>query len=178
YVIYIAAEELHSSGVLAVVAGGLFLSNKRYTFLSSSSRLRGSNFWESLSFLLNGIVFMLIGLDLPEIIAGLGSVSILDATLYGLLITVVLIISRLIAAYGALIVTLIARNFIKVADTRNPGLKVPFVLGWSGMRGVVSLAAALSIPVYLPGGAAFPHRDLILFVTFVVILLTLLLQGL
>ncbi|WP_295795941.1 Na+/H+ antiporter [Mucilaginibacter sp.] len=178
YVMYISAEELHSSGVLAVVAGGLYLSAKRFQFLSGSSRLRGSSFWESLSFLLNGIVFMLIGLDLPEITAGLGSVSLLAATGYGVLITLVLIISRLIAAYSAMLVTLIAKNFIKVAETRNPGPKVPFLLAWSGMRGVVSLAAALSIPLQLQGGAAFPRRDLILFITFVVILLTLLIQGL
>jgi Na+/H+ antiporter len=178
YVMYITAEELHSSGVLAVVSGGLFLSNKRHFFLSSSSRLRGVNVWESLCFVLNGLVFMLIGLDLPEITAGLEGVSTWSAIGYGVLITAVLILSRLVSAYGAVIVTLIARNFITVADSRHPGFKVPLVLGWTGMRGVVSLAAALSIPVQLTDGTAFPQRNLILFITFVVILLTLLLQGL
>jgi CPA1 family monovalent cation:H+ antiporter len=74
-------------------------------------------------------------------------------------------------------VTLIMRNFIRVADP-NPGYKGPFVLGWTGMRGVVSLAAALSIPTELSPGVAFPHRNLILFITFVVILTTLVVQGL
>lgn len=69
------------------------------------------------------------------------------------------------------------RNFIKVADP-NPGIKVPLLLGWTGMRGVISIAAALSIPVTMDNGQAFPHRDLILFITFVVILVTLILQGL
>lgn len=178
YIMYLAAEEVHSSGILAVVSGGLLLSNKRYLFLSTTSRLRGVNVWESFSFVLNGLVFMLIGLDLPEITAGLGDVSISAAIGYGVLITVVLIVGRILSGYGAVFVTLIARNFITVADTRHPGYKVPFVLGWTGMRGVVSLAAALSIPVQLADGSAFPQRNLILLITFIVILLTLLLQGL
>ncbi|MEJ0055762.1 MAG: Na+/H+ antiporter [Bacteroidota bacterium] len=178
YVMYIAAEELHSSGILSVVSGGLLLSTRRYLFLSTSSRLRGVNVWESLVFVLNGLVFMLIGLDLPEIVGGLGDTSVSSAIGYGLLITATLIVSRLISAYGAVIVTLIARNFITVADKRNPGAKVPFVLGWTGMRGVVSLAAALAIPIYVSDGIAFPQRNLILFITFIVILTTLIVQGL
>ena len=178
YLMYIAAEEVHSSGVLAVVSGGLFLSGRRHLFLSSTSRLHGGNVWESLCFVLNGLVFMIIGLELSEITAGLGEVSIWSAIGYGTLITVVLILGRILSSYGAVIVTLIARYFITVADSRNPGYKVPLVLGWTGMRGVVSLAAALSIPVQLANGTAFPQRNLILFITFIVILLTLLVQGL
>jgi len=180
YIMYIVAEEVHSSGVLAVVSGGLLLSHNVHTFLRSSSRLRGVNVWESLVFVLNGLVFLLIGLDLPEITAGLAveGVSLSSAIGYGLLITAVLIFGRILSSYSAVIVTMIARNFINVADGRNPGYKVPFVLGWTGMRGVVSLAAALSIPVQLADGSAFPQRNLILFITFVVILLTLLIQGL
>ncbi|CAD5342006.1 K(+)/H(+) antiporter NhaP2 [Flavobacterium bizetiae] len=180
YIIYLAAEEVHSSGVLAVVCGGLLLSNNRHRFLSSRSRLQGINVWQSLTFILNGFVFMLIGLDLPQITDGLKveDVSISSAIGYGVLITFVLIISRMLSSYGAVLVTLIARNFITVADRRNPGYKTPFILGWTGMRGVVSLAAALSIPVYLNNGNGFPQRNLILFITFIVILLTLVIQGL
>ncbi|MGO4771234.1 Na+/H+ antiporter [Flavobacterium sp. W22_SRS_FK3] len=178
YIIYLAAEEVHCSGVLAVVTGGLLLSNNRHRFLSSKSRLRGGNVWESFCFILNGFVFMLIGLDLPQITKGLEEVSLPSAIGYGVVITLVLIISRILSSYGAVVVTLIARNFITVADRRNPGLKTPFILGWTGMRGVVSLAAALSIPVYLNNGNGFPQRNLILFITFIVILLTLLIQGL
>lgn len=178
YAMYLLAEEVHSSGVLAVVSGGLLLSYRRNEFLSSGSRVRGFNVWESFTFILNGLVFMLIGLDLPEITSGLGDVALETAIGYGLIVSGVLIVGRIIMAYGAVIVTLIARNFIKVADGRNPGLRGPFVLGWSGMRGVVSLAAALSIPVELANGTPFPQRNLILFITFVVILTTLVLQGL
>ncbi len=179
YAMYIAAEEAHASGVLAVVSGGLFLSYHRHRFLSGSSLLRGENVWQSLVFLLNGLVFLLIGLDLPEIVAGLRGegTGFYRATAYGLLITGVLIAGRMLAAYGAVIVTKLASYFITVAD-RNPGWKAPLVIGWTGMRGVVSLAAALSIPVSLDDGTAFPHRNLILYITFIVILLTLVLQGL
>ncbi len=179
YLMYIAAEEVHSSGVLAVVSGGLLLSNNRHSFLSTSSRLRGISVWESLAFILNGLVFILIGLDLPEITSGLGDISLYAAIGYGLLVTLVLIVVRILAAYGAVFITLIARNFITVADSRHPGFKVPAILGWTGMRGVVSLAAALSIPVRLShNGPEFPQRNLILFITFIVILTTLLAQGL
>jgi Na+/H+ antiporter len=178
YIMYIAAEAVHSSGVLAVVSGGLLQSNHRLLFLSSTSRLHGLNVWESLCFVLNGLVFMFIGLDLPQITAGLDGVSISSAIGYGILVTVVLIVARILSSIAAVFITLIARNFITVADTRNPGFKLPFLMGWSGMRGVVSLAAALSIPVYLADGSAFPQRNLILFITFIVILATLLLQGL
>ena len=178
YAMYIAAEEVHSSGILVVVSGGLLLSSHRLTFLSSSSRIRTENVWESLCFVLNGLVFMFIGLELPEITSGLGEVSINAAIGYGLLITLVLIVGRMLSGYAAVIVTLIARNFITVADATHPGYKSPVLIGWTGMRGVVSLAAALSIPVQLADGSAFPQRNLILFITFIVILTTLLLQGL
>ena len=179
YIMYIAAEQVHSSGVLAVVSGGLFLSSKRNYYLTGSSRLRGSNVWQSLVFVLNGLVFLLIGLDLPEISEGLQQegISLSAAIGYGLLISAVLIVVRFLSSYGAVVVTKIASNFITVGD-RNPGYKAPLLLGWTGMRGVVSLAAALSIPVQLSDGVPFPHRNLILFITFIAIITTLLLQGL
>lgn len=121
YIMYIAAEEVHSSGVLAVVSGGLLLSNNRHRFLRSSSRLRGFNVWESLVFVLNGLVFMLIGLELPEILDGLRQegVTLSSAIGWGLLVSAVLIVGRILSAFGAVITTLIARNFITVADKRK-----------------------------------------------------------
>ncbi len=178
YVMYITGEAVHSSGILAVVTGGLFLSSKRQIILSSTSRIRGVNVWQSLSFVLNGLIFMLIGLALPDIAAGLDGVSITSAIGYGAGITFVLIVFRILSAYAGVYVTQIAKHFVSVADDRNPGYKIPLVFGWTGMRGVISLAAALSIPVQLSNGTAFPQRNLILFITFTVILLTLMLQGL
>lgn len=181
YLMYWVAEQVHSSGVLAVVSGGLFMSARRLTFLSSTSRVHGYSVWESFIFILNGIVFLIIGLDLPEIVGGLHSKGIpLDTAIgYGVLVTVVLIVVRIISAYGALIATLIFRPSVAPAvSSRRTRFTMPLLLGWTGMRGVVSLAAALSIPVTFDKGGVFPQRDLILFITFVVILLTLVVQGL
>lgn len=178
YIMYLLAEEVHASGVLSVVSGGLFLSYNQHKFLSSSSRLRAISVWNCLGFILNGAVFMMIGLDLPQIIAELGDISISKAIGYGVLITGVVILVRFISSYAAVIVTFIARNFVTVAASKNHGWGFPIFFGWSGMRGVISLAAALSIPVYLDNGELFPQRSLILFITFIVILLTLVVQGL
>jgi Na+/H+ antiporter len=177
YAMYIVAESFKFSGVLAVVSGGLFLSNRRTTFLTHSSRLQGVNVWEAVAFILNGLIFILIGLQFPSIIKDLGPHGIAPAIKYSLIITGILIITRLASTYGATIFTVFISKFIKTAD-ENPGWKAPLIFGWAGMRGVVSLAAALSIPATLHSGAAFPHRPLILFITFTVILITLVLQGL
>lgn len=178
YVMYIAAESFHFSGVLAVVSGGLYLSARSHLILSTASRVRGSNVWSTIGFVLNGLVFMLIGLELPVIVNGLGEVSPGTAIWYGVLITVVLILARLLSTMGASVFTVFISRFITTADSR-PGWKGPLLFGWAGMRGVVSLAAALSIPLTLKSsGLPFPQRNLILFITFTVILLTLVVQGL
>lgn len=177
YAMYIAAEAFHFSGVLAVVSGGLFLSYRSHLFLSYQSRYQSHSVWGTLSFMMNGLVFILIGLELPVIVGQLGDISIYSAIGYGLLISAVLIISRILCALGASVFTVFISRYIKTADNR-PGWKGPVIIGWAGMRGVVSLAAALSIPIYLTGHADFPQRNLILFITFVVILVTLVLQGL
>ena len=182
YFLYWVAERLHSSGVLAVVSGGLFLANRRLSFLSSASRISGYSFWNAFIFILNGIVFMLIGLELPEVVAGLRAdgISLRTAINYGVLVTGVLIAARMISSYAALIATLIFRpNVAPSRNNRRRMWRIPLLLGWTGMRGVVSLAAALAIPLVLAeSGQPFPHRNLILFITFMVILLTLLIQGL
>jgi monovalent cation/hydrogen antiporter len=177
YVMYIAAESFHFSGVLSVVSGGLFLSARSHRILSHSSRIRGANVWSTLGFVLNGLVFMLIGLQLPVITRELGTVSLNKAIGYGLLITGVLVVARILCTLGASVFTRFISRYITTADS-NPGWRGPLIIGWAGMRGVVSLAAALSIPVYLSNGAPFPQRNLILFITFMVILLTLVVQGL
>jgi Na+/H+ antiporter len=177
YCMYYFAERFHFSGVLAVVAGGLLLSSKRQTMLTYQGRVQGSNVWSTIGFILNGIVFMLIGLQLPHITSQIERVSLGEAIGYGVAISLVLIVTRIACTLGAAVFTRVAGHFITVAD-RNPGWKVPLVFGWAGMRGVVSLAAALSIPVFVEGDTPFPYRNLILIITFVVILVTLVLQGL
>jgi CPA1 family monovalent cation:H+ antiporter len=171
YVMYIVAEQFHFSGVLAVVSGGLFLSIRGHEFLDHRSRLQGWNVWHTIGFVLNGLIFMLIGLELPVVVNQLGDTSLSTAILYSLLISGLLIVLRILCTFGASAFTIFASRFITTADA-NPGWRGPLILGWAGMRGVVSLAAALSIPI------AFPQRNLILFITFSVILVTLVLQGL
>lgn len=180
YIMYLVAEEAEASGVISVVAGGLFINTHNVLIYDGSSRLSGANVWSNLGFLLNGFVFILIGLELPEITDAIKAdgISLWTATGYGLFITAILIIVRMICAYGALAVTMIMRNFIKVADPNYYGMKAPLILGWTGMRGVVSLAAALSIPLTIAPHVPFPQRSLIIYITFIVILVTLLLQGL
>ncbi len=181
YFMYWIAEQLHSSGVLAVVAGGLYMSARRLTFLNSSGRIKGYSVWESFVFILNGIVFLIIGLDLPEIVSGIRSAGIpLNTAIgYGVLVTGILIAARMISGYAAMLATIIFRpGVLPHAYNRRRRYLMPLLLGWTGMRGVVSLAAALAIPVTLDDGTAFPQRDLILFITFIAILLTLLVQGL
>lgn len=181
YFMYWVGEQLHSSGVLAVVSGGLYMANRRLLFLNSTSRIRGYSVWESFVFILNGIVFLIIGLGLPEIVKGLRGegIPLRTAIGYGVLITVVLIVARIISSYTAMAATLIFRPSVAPrARSARRRLLMPLMLGWTGMRGVVSLAAALSIPPVLDNGNLFPHRNLILFITFIVILLTLVVQGL
>jgi monovalent cation/hydrogen antiporter len=177
YCMYYAAEHFHYSGVLAVVSGGLFLSGRRLSMLNYMSRIQGVNVWNSVVFVLNGLVFLLIGLQLPSIVQQLGDVSLATAIWYGLVISFVLIVARLLCTLGASVFTKFMSRFIKVAEV-NPGWKMPVIFGWAGIRGVVSLAAALSVPLLISDGHVFPYRNLILFITFIVILVTLVLQGL
>ena len=177
YCMYYAAEHFHFSGVLAVVSGGLFLSGRRLSMLNYMSRIQGINVWNSVVFVLNGLVFLLIGLQLPSIVNQLGDTSLMAAISYGLIISLVLIVARLLCTFGAAGFTMFISRYIKVANA-NPGWKAPLLFGWAGIRGVVSLAAALAIPLIADNGEEFPYRNLILFITFIVILVTLVLQGL
>lgn len=177
YCMYYVAESFHFSGVLAVVSGGLFLSSRRQTLLNFRSRIEGVNVWDNLVFVLNGLIFLLIGLQLRSIAQQLGDISLGKAIWYGLVISLVLIASRLVCTFGASAFSTFMSRFITVADD-HPGWRNPLIFGWSGMRGVVSLAAALSIPLMVSEGQPFPFRNLILFITFIVILVTLVFQGL
>jgi len=177
YLMYITAEHFHASGVLAVVTGGLFVSYRSHELFSYSSRLQNQSVWNVVVFLLNGVVFILIGLQLPGIVRGLGEYSLQAAILYGVVISLVAIFIRLAWVFPGAYLPRMCSKKIRLREI-NPGRKSIFIVGWSGMRGVVSLASALSIPMMLTSGATFPHRNMILFITFIVILFTLVLQGL
>jgi monovalent cation/hydrogen antiporter len=178
YVAYLAAESAHASGVLSTVACGLYLGHKSSLYYSRAARLTGRAVWDTLTFVLNGFVFILIGFQLPYILAGIREYNMRQLLLLGAVFSVVVILLRIIWVYpGAWLSYFIRRNFLHQAEP-TPSPRATFVVGWTGMRGVVALAAAISLPEMLANGSEFPQRNIMIFLTFSVIFVTLVLQGL
>jgi len=171
YFAYIPAERLHVSGVLATVTCGLYLSRRIPYIVTPSVRIRLYSVWESLAFLLNGIVFVLIGLELPDILSHLAGLSMSSLARYAAIITFAAIAVRMLWVFPAVYLSRLLIPKLRERDPIPP-LGWTIVVGWTGMRGIVSLAAALALPL------DFPSRPAIVFLTFCVILGTLLLQGL
>jgi CPA1 family monovalent cation:H+ antiporter len=179
YVAYLAAEQVRASAVLAVVACGLFLSRRSTGYLTAGARLEIMSAWKALDFVLNGVVFVLIGLQLPYILAGIRGYSVWTLLLYGVAFSAVLIVLRMVWMFpGAYVSAWIRRVVFRTTAATPPPKKDIFVVGWTGMRGVVSLAAALSLPTTLSDGTPFEQRNMILFLTFSIIFVTLVMQGL
>jgi len=167
---YLAAESVAASGVLATVACGLVLGWRQHEVLGAESRLQARAAWAFVTFALEALVFILIGLSLRGVLARLGLFGAAHLLPLALAITAVAIVARFVWVFPA---TYLPRWLWPPLRRRDPspGWRAATVLGWSGMRGVVSLAAALSLP------ANFPGRDAIMLVTFVVICGTVMLQG-
>ncbi len=178
YAAYLTAEAIHASGVLAVVAAGLYLGRKSSQFLSPAVRLQAGAVWDSLSFILNGFVFVLIGLQLPSVLRGVNELGIRRLILYGALFSVFLILLRIFWTFPGAYFSYFIRTRLLHQNENRPSVRQIFVVGWTGMRGVIALAAAMSLPRTIADGSPFPHRDLIVFLTFCVILVTLVFQGL
>lgn len=176
FVAYILAERLHVSGVMSVVAAGLFLGWRTPQITNPSTRLQGGPFWDMIEFILNGFVFILIGLKLPDAVRALHGQSFIKLIFYALLISGAVILIRIAWVFPATYGPRLLFRKLRERDPNPPWQHVA-LLAWTGMRGVVSLASALAIPLTLANGAPFPSRDLILFLTFVVILATLVVQG-
>ncbi|HLK97895.1 MAG TPA: Na+/H+ antiporter, partial [Hymenobacter sp.] len=149
YVSYLLAEEAHVSGVLAVVTTGLFLSRHSARIFSHASRLQAYAVWGTFVFLLNGVVFILIGLQLPTILEGIDVGSIWTLVGYGGLISLAVIVGRLLWVYPGTYVPRWLSRTIRASEPRPP-LTLTTLVAWTGMRGVVSLAAALALPLTLP----------------------------
>ncbi len=178
YVAYLAGDGIHASGVLATVVCGLYLGHKSSLYLSLAARLQGAAVWKTLTFVLNGFVFILLGLQLPYILEDIHGYSMGRLLWLGIEFSLVVILLRLIWVYpGALVSNFIRRRLLHQPEP-SPDPRAVFVIGWAGMRGVLSLAAAISLPEYLKNGSPFPQRALIIFLTFAVICATLLGQGL
>jgi CPA1 family monovalent cation:H+ antiporter len=172
YGAYLMAESVRASGVLAVVAAGLYLSRKSSQFFSPQVRIQLYAVWDALTFVLNGLVFVLIGLQLPFVRTAIGDQGLGNLVLWGAAVSALVIALRLAWVFpGARISYLIRIHLLHQPETFPPARHV-LVLGWTGMRGVIALAAAMSLPHSLP------QRNLIIFLTFCVILATLVVQGL
>ncbi len=174
---YWPPEFLGGSGVLATVAAGLYISWNGLRFISAATRLQGIFFWDLLMYLTEGIVFLLTGLQARALLAGISDYSVAQLALSAAVVCTVVIAARFIWMYPA---TYLPRWLIPSIARRDPAppWQWPFMLAFTGVRGIVSLAAALAIPLTTATGQPFPGRDLILFLTFCVILVTLVGQGL
>ncbi len=178
YGAYLAAESVKASGVLAVVACGLYLSRKSAKFFSPQVRLQAWAVWDALVFVLNGVVFVLIGLQLPYVMAGIAGYGRKELLLYGALFSAIVILLRVLWTYPGAKLAYFIRIHLLHQNEKTPTARATFVVGWTGMRGVIALAAALSLPDVLADGRPFAQKNLIVFLTFCVILVTLVLQGL
>lgn len=171
YLAYLPAEQAGVSGVLAAVTAGLVLGRHSARHTSSETRIAGAAVWQTVVFLLNGLVFTLLGLQLPYLLAALGGVPAGALLGLGALVSLAVVVARLVWVFSA---TYLPRALSASLRRRDPSLPWQWaaVVGWAGMRGAVSLAAALALPLGLP------ERDLVIFVTFSVIFVTLVGQGL
>ena len=177
FLVYLAADRAGASGVLAAAAGGMYLSQKGGGMYSPEARLIGRSVWNTMFFVFNGALFIILGLQLRSIFAELAIFPAATLAQYALAIAGTVIAVRLIwVMVGSKLRRLVDRHAVEREGALPPAWA--FVAGWAGMRGIVSLAAALSMPDFVAAGAPFPARDLILFITFIVILVTLLGQGL
>ncbi|MFG2710007.1 Na+/H+ antiporter [Streptomyces goshikiensis] len=170
FVAYAAAERVHASGVLAVVVVALYLGHRNWQ-VDFATRLQEAAVWKMVAFILESVVFALIGLQLPVVLKGLGEYQGADAAWYAVAVFLVVVVARYVWVFPA---TFLPRVLSERVRRREPEVnwKAPVVVGWAGMRGVVSLAIAFSVPI------SVPHRNLILFLTFTTVIATLVVQGL
>ncbi len=177
YIAYVAAEAMHVSGVLAVVAAGLVRGRHAPEIVSAEMRIIARSVWNILVFMLNSLIFMLIGIQMSAVMENLARYSVTELVGWGAFVSAVAIVVRFAWVYP---VAWLPRWLSGSLREDEPSLRKRelFIISWCGMRGIVSLAAALALPATLPGGEPFPHRDLIIFLTFFVIAVTLVGQGL
>jgi len=175
YAVYLCAELVHVSGVLAVVAAGMLASRQSGRIYEPEGRLVASSVWDMLTFLLNGLVFLLIGLQLRSIVRD--PAFALRELWIGMVISALVIVVRIAWVYPA---TYLPRLVFAGINKREgvPSWQYVFIIAWSGMRGIISLAGALAIPTLTAAGTPFPGRNVIIFISFCVIFVTLVFQGL
>lgn len=173
YAAYLPAEQFEVSGVLAAVTAGLYVGHQATRVLDPVTRTNGVAVWGFLNFVLNGAIFILIGLEFPVIMKDLREYALRVLFLYGALVSVVVIAIR----FGWIFLLPAIYRRVAPAMENGPGTGIQVVMSWAGMRGAVSLAAALAVPLVTDAGEEFPARNLIIFLTYSVIVSTLVLQG-
>ena len=177
FLAYWPPAHVGGSGVLATVTAGLYISWNGLRLISAATRLQGIFFWDFLIYLIEGMVFLVTGLQARSVIAGIRDYSVSELTISAALVTAVVILARFVWMYPATYLPRWLFPAVRRSDP-SPPWQWPFALASAGVRGVVSLAAALAIPFVTEAGQPFPERDLTLFLTFTVILATLVGQGL
>jgi len=177
FIAYLPPQHLGGSGVLATVTAGLYISWNGLRLIGASTRLQGIFFWDYFVYLTEGMVFLVTGLQARAIAAGFASYSKSQLAASAAIVCGVVIVARFVWTYPA---TYLPRWLSPTLARRDPAppWQWPFALAFTGIRGIVSLVAALAIPLETDSGWPFPHRDLILILTFAVILVTLVGQGL
>ena len=177
FLAYLFAESVHVSGVLAVVTAGLYLGRHSSEIFSQQTRLQTKAAWSTVIFILNGVIFIMIGLQLPRIVNSIHEYSLGTLLLYGAIISVAVIVVRIVWVIPGTYLPRMLFKSIRISEPR-PAKRHVTIVAWAGMRGVVSLAAAMALPFVIEGGSPFPNRNLIIFLTFSVIFATLVIQGL
>lgn len=177
YAAFIPANAVGASGVLAAVTCGIYMGLRGPHIISARTRLQGFFVWDILDYVVNASLFVLVGLQLRTVVNGISGQSAATLADYAVVVSAVVILTRIIWFFTTpYLIRLIDRRESQRA--RRISASARFVLAWSGMRGAVSLAAALAIPLTTDSGASFPQRDLVIFLTFAVIFSTLVVQGL
>lgn len=177
YAAYIPAEEIGASGVIAAVTVGVYLGWHTPQLVTPSTRLQIYSVWEMLQFLLNAVLFVLVGLQLPTVLGALEDASALALAGQAALVSATVVVVRIVWVFIAMYVPGGAKGCLGRSRRQRPPRGEVAVVAWSGMRGAVALAAALSIPLTVAGGDPFPSRDLVIFLAFTTILVTLVAQG-
>ncbi len=178
YAAFLIGDRAHASGVIAVIACSMYMSRKSPEFMSPQVRLQATAVWDALTFVLNGIVFVLIGLQLPYVMGQIGGMNRLALLEYGIGFSAVTIAVRMAWVYGETYIAFAVRRWMQKVEAEEPDPRMVFVVGWGGMRGVLSLAAAVSLPYALPDGRMFQQRSMIIYLAFCLIVATLVGQGL
>jgi Na+/H+ antiporter len=178
YATYLLGARAGVSGVIAVIACSMYMSRMSVTYMTPGVRLQAAAVWDALTFILNGIVFVLIGLQLPYVMGQIQGMSYSVLLRYGIGFSLAMVAVRMAWVFGETYLSYWLQRWTKKPNVVAPQPAAVFIIGWGGMRGVLSLAAAVSLPYTLPDGRLFPQRSMIIYLAFCLIFTTLVLQGL